>query len=89
MKKRFSEEQIIQILREAETNGNHVDVCRKYAISEQTFYHWRRPYQGMSVPELQRLKLLESENARLKRLVAEQALAIQSLQEVLKKRGLP
>lgn len=89
MKKRFSEEQIIQILREAEANGNNVDVCRKYSISEQTFYHWRRKYQGMSVAELQRLKRLESENAKLKRLVAEQALAIQSLQEVLKKKGLP
>jgi len=88
MKKRFSEEQIIQILREAETNGNNVDLCRKYSISEPTFYHWRRRYQGLTVLELQRLKLLESENAKLKRLVAEQALAIQSLQELLKKRGL-
>lgn len=88
MKKRFSEEQIIQILREAEINGNNVDLCRKYSISEQTFYHWRRRYQGLTVLELQRLKLLESENAKLKRLVAEQALAVQSLQELLKKRGL-
>lgn len=88
MKKRFSEEQIIQILREAEANGNNVDICRKYAISEQTFYHWRRKYQGMSVAKLQQLKMLESENAKLKRLVAEQALALQSLQELLKKRGL-
>jgi putative transposase len=88
MKKRFSEEQIIQMLREAETNGNNIDVCRKYSISEQTFYHWRRRYQGLTVSELQRLKWLESENAKLKRLVAEQALALQSLQEVLKKRGL-
>jgi len=88
MKKRFSEEQIIQILREAETNGNNIDVCRQYSISEQTFYYWRRRYQGLSVSELHRLKWLESENAKLKRLVAEQALALQSLQEVLKKRGL-
>jgi putative transposase len=89
MKKRFSEEQIIQILREAETNGSNLDVCRRYGFSEQTFYHWRRKYQGLSVPELQRLKLLESENAKLKRLVAEQALAIQGLQELLTKKGLP
>ena len=89
MKKRFSEEQIIQILREAEANGTNLDVCRKYGFSEQTFYHWRRKYQGLSVPELQRLKLLESENTKLKRLVAEQALAIQGLQELLTKKGLP
>jgi putative transposase len=89
MKKRFSEEQIIQILREAETNGRNLEVCRRYGFSEQTFYHWRRKYQGLSVPERQRLKLLESENAKLKRLVAEQALAIQGLQELLTKKGLP
>jgi putative transposase len=88
MKKRFNEEQIIQILREADVPGNNLDVCRKYGISEQTFYHWRRRYQGLSVSELQRLKLLESENAQLKRLVAEQALALQHLQELLKKKGL-
>jgi putative transposase len=89
MKKRFSQEQIIQILREAETHGSNLDVCRKYGFSEQTFYHWHRKYQGLRVPELQRLKLLESENAKLKRLVAEQALAIQGLQELLTKKGLP
>lgn len=89
MKKRFSEEQIIQILREAETNGRNLEVCRRDGFSEQTFYHWRRKYQGLSVPERQRLKLLESENAKLKRLVAEQALAIQGLQELLTKKGLP
>ena len=89
MKKRFSEEQIIQILREAETNGSNLDVCRTYGFSEQTFYHWRRKYQGLSGAELQRLKRLESENAKLTRVVAEQALAIQGLQELLTKKGLP
>ena len=89
MKKRFSEEQIIQILREAETNGSNLAVCRRYGFSEQTFYHWRRKYQGLRVPELQRLKRLESEHAKLKRLVAEQALAIQGLQELLTKKGWP
>jgi putative transposase len=89
MKKRFSEEQISQILREAETSGSNLDVCRRYGFSEQTFHHWRRKYQGLSVPEFQRLKRLESENAKLTRLVAEQALAIQGLQEFLTKQGVP
>jgi putative transposase len=89
MKKRFSEEQIIQILREAETPGSNLDVGRKYGFSEQTFSHGRRKYQGLSLPELRRLKRLESEHAQLKRLVAEQALAIQGLQELLTKKGWP
>jgi putative transposase len=70
MKKRFSEEQIIPILREAATNGNNLDLCRTYGISEQTFDYWRRRYQGVSVSELQRLKLLESEHAKLKRIAS-------------------
>jgi putative transposase len=89
MKKRFSEEQIIQPLREAETNGSNLGVYRRYRFSEQTFYHWRRKYQRLSVPACQRLKRLESENAKLKRLVAEQALAIQGLQELLANKGWP
>jgi putative transposase len=68
--------------------GNNLDVCRKYGIAEQTFYHWRRRYQGLSVSELRRLKRLESENTQLKRLVAEQALALHHLQELVKKKGL-
>jgi putative transposase len=89
MKKRFSEEQILQILRKVETNGSNLDGCRRYGFSEQTFYHWRRKYQGLSVPACQRLKRLESENPKLKRMVAEQALAIQGLQELLTKKGWP
>ncbi|HEX2278391.1 MAG TPA: transposase [Candidatus Tectomicrobia bacterium] len=73
MKKRFSEEQTIQILREAATHGNNLALCRQYGISEQTFSHWRRRSQGGNLSELQRLKLLESEHARLTRLVAEHA----------------
>jgi putative transposase len=89
MQKRFSEEQIIQILREAGTQGSHLDVGRKDGFSEPTFYHWRRKYQGLSLPELHRLKLVESENAKRKRFVAEQALAIQGLQELLTKKEWP
>jgi putative transposase len=89
MKQRFNEEQIIQILREAETHGSTLDVCRRYGFSEQTFSHWRRQYQGLSVLERQRLKRLESEHATLKRLVAAQALAIQGLQELPTHKGWP
>jgi putative transposase len=88
MRKRCNEEQIIQMLRQAETTGNNLDVCGKYGISEQPFYPWRRRSQGLSVSELHRLKRLEAENAKRKRLVAEQALALQHVQELLKKKGL-
>ncbi len=88
MKKRYSEEQIIQILREADTAGTKVEVCRKYGISEWTYYRWKKEYQGLEVSQLRRLKQLEAENARLKRLVADQALANEALKEALEKRGL-
>jgi putative transposase len=87
MKKRYSEEQIIQILREAEAAPTKAEVYRKYGISEWTYYRWRKLYQGLEVPQLRRLKQLEHENDRLKRLVAEQALANEALKEALEKRG--
>jgi putative transposase len=88
MKQRFSEEQIIEILQEAAGDQAKAEVCRKHGISEQTYYRWRKQYQGMTVPEARRLKQLEQENARLKRLVADQALANEALKESLAKRGL-
>ncbi len=87
MKKRYSEEQIVQILREADTAPTKAEVCRKYGISEWTYYRWKKQYQGLEVSQLRRLKQLESENARLKKLVAEQALANELLKESLVKRG--
>ena len=71
MKKRFSDEQIISILREAEAGVSARELCRKHAISDATFYTWRKKYGGMEVPEVKRLKSLEEENARLKKLLAE------------------
>ena len=88
MKRRYSEEQIVEILREADTAPTKAEVCRKYGISEWTYYRWRRQYQGLEVSQLRKLKQLESENARLKKLVAEQALANELLRESLAKRGL-
>jgi len=86
-KKRFNEEQIIGVLKEAEAGMKVVDLCRKHGISDVTFYKWRSKYGGMEVSEARRLKQLEEENQRLKRLVADQALDIQVLKEVLVKKS--
>jgi putative transposase len=85
MKKRYTEEQIIRILREAESGKTITSVCRQYGIAEATFYRWRQKYQGMAESELRRLKALEEENSRLKKIVAQQALDIDSLKELLGK----
>jgi putative transposase len=82
-----SQQQIVAILHQAEPGDQSVaEICREHGITETTFYRWRRAYGGMSVPEAQRLKELERENARLKRLLAERDLAIDALQEYLAKK---
>ncbi|HDM8292221.1 IS3-like element ISYen3 family transposase [Yersinia enterocolitica] len=83
MKKRFSDQQIISILREAEAGVSARELCRKHAISDATFYTWRKKYGGMEVPEVKRLKSLEEENARLKKLLAEAMLDKEALQVAL------
>jgi putative transposase len=88
MKQRFSEEQIIRILQEAEAADDRAAVFRSYDISEWTFYRWKKRYQGLEVPQAKRLKQLEDENSRLKRLLADQMLANEVLREALEKRGL-
>jgi len=84
-KSRFTEVQIISILKEAEAGMSVAELCRKHGISDATFYNWRSKFGGMDASEAKRLKQLEDENARLKRLVANQALDIEMLKEVLEK----
>ena len=86
MKKRFTEEQIVRILEEADRVGNVRETCRKYNVTEQTYYRWRNKYGGLSVSELRRLKQLEAENRRLRQLVADLSLDKTILQEALKKK---
>jgi putative transposase len=82
-KSRFKEEQIIRIIREAEAGRlTAAAVRRKHGISEQTFYRWKQKYGGMEVSDARRLKELEHENARLKRLVAERDLALEVMKEI-------
>lgn len=86
-KKRFEAEQIVRILQEAEKGPASIgEVCRRHEVSEATFYRWRRVYGDMKVPEVKRLRELEQENARLKRLVAERDLEIDAMKEVLSKK---
>jgi len=81
--KRFSEEQIIAVLKEAEAGAKTKDLCRRHAISEATFYNWKAKYAGMTVSEARRLRELESENAKLKRLLADAELDKAALKELL------
>lgn len=86
MKKRFTEEQIVRVLKEADDGMAAIDVCRKHGIAEATFYRWKSKYGGMGVSEVKRLKELERENEELKKIVAEQALDIRMLKDVNSKK---
>ena len=82
---RFSEEQIIGILKEHQSGLGAKELCRKHGISDATFYKWRSKYGGMEVSDARRLKTLESENAKLKKMLAEQMMDVVTLNEMLGK----
>ena len=86
MKKRFSEEQIIGFLKEVDAGIPVKELCRKQGFSEAIYYLWRSKFGGMSVPEAKRLKELESENTRLKKLLAESLLESEIIKEALRKK---
>jgi len=86
-KTRHTEQTIIQVLNEARAGGAVAEICRRYGISEPTYYKWKQKYGGMEVSEARRLKLLEEENRKLKKLVADQALDMMVLKELLSKKS--
>lgn len=81
-RKRYTEEQIISVLKEAQSGVGTQELCRKHGISDATFYNWRAKYGGLEISEVRRLRVLEEENRKLKRLVADQALDILALKEL-------
>jgi len=83
MKKRYTEEQIIKILNEAKMGIKVEELCRKYGISQPTYYNWKAKFGGLSISEMKRLRALEKENSRLKKLVADQALDNQILKDIV------
>lgn len=85
-RKRFSEEQIVGVLKEAEAGVPAAGLCRKYGISDATFYTWRKKYSGIQLNDLKRLRELESENSKLKRIVADLTLDNTVLRDVVKKK---
>ena len=86
-RKRFTEEQIIGVLKEHELGAKTADLCRKHGISEATFYNWKSKFGGMDVSEAKRLKALEDENGKLKRLLADAMLDNAALKDLLQKNG--
>lgn len=86
MKKRFTEEQIINVLNEVKAGLKVEEVCRKYGISNATYYNWKTKFDGMTISDAKKLRSLEAENTKLKRLVAEQALDIVALKDVVSRK---
>ena len=86
MKKRYTEEQIVGVLRDGQSESSVREVCARYNISPQTYYTWKRKYAGMEVSDVRKMRLLVEENGRLKRVITDQAVQIQILQEVNSKK---
>lgn len=86
MKKRYSEEQIIKAIKQHDAGAKVDDICRDMGISSGTFYNWRSKYAGLEVSEAKRLRELESENAKLKRLLADKLLEVEAMKEVVSKK---
>lgn len=84
-RKKYTEEQIIQVLKEGEAGAPVAELCRKHGMSEASYYNWKAKYAGLTVSDLRKLKSLEEENRRLKQIVAEQALDNRALKELLSK----
>lgn len=85
-KSRFTEEQIVAILKESEAGFSNSEICRKHGISDQTFYNWRQKYGGMQVSDVKKMKSLEEENATLKRILGQKELEITAIKAVLEKK---
>jgi putative transposase len=85
-RKRFTEEQIIGVLKEAEAGAKPAELCRRHGISEATYYNWKARYAGMTISEARRLRELEKENSRLKRLLAEAELDKAALKDLLSRK---
>ncbi len=83
--RQYTEEQIIAVLKEGEAGTPVSELCRKHGMSDATYYNWKSKYSGMTVSDLKKLKALEDENRRLKQIVAEQALDIRALKDLLSK----
>ena len=84
-RKRYTDEQIVSILKEGAAGAKTEDLCRRYGVSTGTFYAWRNKFAGMTVPDIKRLRALEDENRRLKQMVADQALELRAAKEILSK----
>ncbi len=84
--KRYNEEQIIKAIKEHEAGAKVEDICRRMGISNGTFYNWRSKYAGMEVSEVRRLKALEAENTKLKKLLADKLLEVEAMRDVLSKK---
>jgi putative transposase len=85
-KKHYTEEQVFRILKEGESGAQVTDLCRKYGVSEATFFRWKSKYSGMELSDLKKMKSMEAENTQLKRIVADQALQINAMKEVLQRK---